>query len=129
MFVGVDAVRPGPAGPVVEFHAEAGAGVAAWHGKPPEAGGRYLVDLDVKGTLDWGETIFTAAPTDPGIAAVGDRVYMSGRLEDYTDDDVAVVRVGPSVVMVKTAGPPAAVGTLVTLSVGTLHLYNVTPTG
>jgi hypothetical protein len=129
MFVEITAVRPGPTGPVVEFRAEAGAGVATWHGRPPEVGREYLVELDVPETLVWDETILPGSPAAPGVAAVGGRAYLCGPLEAYTDDGVAAVRVGTSVVMVETEGSPFAVGTRVLLSVGALHLYDVTPGG
>jgi hypothetical protein len=92
----------------------------------PVVGRTYLVEFTVRHELDWGVDIEAVDElTEPKLEPFFAGTFIEGRLESYADDGCAVLRLGPSVIMIQTSGEAPSVGTWVRATVSDMELYEV----
>lgn len=109
----------------VRVRSSYGTFAARWHGDLPQIGSQQRVEVDVHGVALWGEDI---GFRDAGIREVvddGDRVRISGLVSDFGADDVVVLTLNGSPVMIDTDGEPpiGVVGRYVAVRVSNVTLY------
>jgi len=79
---------------------------AGWTGEPPEVGSSRWTEVNVDGIAVWGEDILVGDGVVRELVDDGDCVRISGFVEDFGADDVLVLTLDGSPVMIDTDGDP-----------------------
>ncbi|HEY8544139.1 MAG TPA: hypothetical protein VIL36_03795 [Acidimicrobiales bacterium] len=91
----------------VTVRSAVGTFTAGWDGDRPPVGSREAVELDVGGVALWGEDVrLVDDGSSSRIEDDGSDIRLCGRIVEFGADDVLVVDVGGSPVMLDTDGDP-----------------------
>jgi hypothetical protein len=98
---------------------------ARWHGELPAVGSTHHVELDVGGVATWGTDIYFIDDTVGSVADGDGCLLVSGLVTELGSDDVLVMDVGGTVVMIDTEGDPplGVIGRHVTVQARDVTLY------
>ncbi len=107
----------------VEFSTPYGNGRAFWDGSPPKIDHSYAVELEIAEILTWGTQIVEVQNKHTGITYQDNKLSLLGRLEANDPDGVVFVRLGTTLLMLETAGKPAAPGSFVQIHPPKLVLF------
>lgn len=111
----------------VAFRSDLGVGHGIWPGDAPSPGERYDVELELPARLVWGTDIVPTPSMPPTISQNGEYVALQAVIETI-DDNVAVLRLGDSLVMAEMTCPAAAAkGTPVRVTTPVLTLHPTQP--
>jgi hypothetical protein len=108
----------------VRVRSDYGTFTAQWYGPLPEAGTTHHVEIDVDDVVRAHDIVVRDGLAQE-LAGEGDRVRICGLVAEYGADDVLVVTVDGSPLMIDTEGdlPPGVVGRHVTLGASDVTLF------
>jgi hypothetical protein len=102
-----------------------GALTGRWQGDMPSVGWQQAVEVDVDGVVLWGQDIRLSDVAVNELKDEGPFVRVSGRVTEFGADDVVVLDLGGTVLMVDTDGDPplGIVDRYVTIQARAVTLY------
>ncbi|HEX8600847.1 MAG TPA: hypothetical protein VF952_20295 [Chloroflexia bacterium] len=111
-------------GTEVTFNTEYGVGKGLWVGEVPNFRSTRDVELDVQEELIWGDTIVEVPSPEFAVSEQGGRTILQGMIESADANEVCVLRIGNSILLIHVTGSCPSPGMFVSVSTGCVLLYD-----
>ncbi|MEK4062304.1 MULTISPECIES: hypothetical protein [Paenibacillus] len=118
-------LRNGPRKNEVYFAAEYGEGKGIWNGNPVEAGEELEVEFELSPLFMRWVDIVPVSGVDYGIRMDGDKIILTGVLENIEADGTGYLRIAGDLIMFECLGEPMVLGGYVEIRTGELGMYPV----
>ncbi|MFC7443074.1 hypothetical protein [Laceyella putida] len=108
---------------IVEFTSKYGDGYGVWHGIP-QIGKEYEVEIEITNSLRWGTDIKITNERMEMISKEYQLLKLNGELQHVYDDQLAVLKIGSSMIFLETEGNAFPEGSSIQIKVPLIHIYD-----
>jgi hypothetical protein len=110
---------------IVDFSMEFGSGTATWNGyRKPEQGKQYNVEYDITDTLRWEKDVLLSKEKKFKIFTKQGTTFITGILEKVSNEGVADLRFGKSMIQLEIEGKNLPKGQYVEVKADSLEVYD-----